>query len=595
MNWPIASDYHEAVQNPRFSFEDPELKSSMIVCDRLGLPRVAAGYFASVYEARRGAQCWAVRCFLQQVSDQQQRYQLLSQYLSGLSVPALVGFQYLPRGIRIQRTLYPIVKMEWVDGEGLHTFIGKNLNNPRLLLAMASQCRHLMSSLRQHRIAHGDLQHGNILVIRTGEMRLVDYDGMFVPLLAGKQSSELGHPNFQHPKRTAADYNEALDNFAALVIYTSLRALVADPDLWRQFHTGENLVLTKDDYNAPSRSPALKRMKQSLDMGVRQLAAQLEHCIFGPMSQVPDFEAVVAALPAPPTVKVAGANLGAVVTPHQTPTSGVGASFPGGTGQWQPYPQPPIPPTVRTPRAAPPHPLPPQPAWIPAPPTVKRRSVYPAKLIFFSLCGIVALIAIVWLIMNLIPQRQDLATAKNINDRGPSNINRSTPPGAPGGLPPSNLNRNTPSGSTPRLIPNPPEVQEAILHIISNTDDTEVSIDGASQGRITTHQIREIRLSSGRHLVRATKPGHQIWEQTLNLDANISKRLVITMKPLGPTPQELAILKLKKAQQLYLNLEYDAAIAACNEGLQLDPSNPQLQSLKTKILKTVEILRRPGS
>ena len=44
--------------------------------------------------------------------------------------------------------------------------------------------------MREHVIAHGDLQHGNIIVQDDGTIRLVDYDGCYVPELAGLKSNE---------------------------------------------------------------------------------------------------------------------------------------------------------------------------------------------------------------------------------------------------------------------------------------------------------------------------------------------------------------------------------------------------------------------
>ena len=64
MNWPLASDYQDAIQNPAQCFADAQLKVGQPVLTRLGLPRVASGTFASVYEMKNGAQRWAVRCFL---------------------------------------------------------------------------------------------------------------------------------------------------------------------------------------------------------------------------------------------------------------------------------------------------------------------------------------------------------------------------------------------------------------------------------------------------------------------------------------------------------------------------------------------------
>ena len=92
------------------------------------------------------------------------------------------------------------------------------------------------------------------------------------PLLHGQPSHELGHANYQHPQRTATDYNENLDNFAALLIYTSLVALIYDPGLWEKFHTGENLIFSAADFKAPQKSPVFERLYRSSEPLVRELS-----------------------------------------------------------------------------------------------------------------------------------------------------------------------------------------------------------------------------------------------------------------------------------------------------------------------------------
>ena len=301
MNWPLASDYQDAVQNPAQCFGDAQLKLCRPVVTRLGLPRVASGTFASVYElcnlAAHPPQRWAVRCFSRPGTDQQSRYALLSQYLGRLHMPELVGFAYFAQGIRIKGQWVPIVRMEWVEGTTLHTYVGQHVHNGERLRGLAIRWRDLMAHLKANHIAHADLQHGNVLVTGSGELRLVDYDGMFVPDLRGQPSRELGHPNYQHPQRAGADYDERLDNFAALVIYTSLVALSYDASLWAQFHTGENLIFSESDFKAPQKSPVFERLYHSPERVVRELAQRLILACEGTLARVPDFAQTLASVP----------------------------------------------------------------------------------------------------------------------------------------------------------------------------------------------------------------------------------------------------------------------------------------------------------
>jgi Flp pilus assembly protein TadD len=298
--WPQLSDFQEAMEEPRLCFQDPELQRSQPKRDPLGFPRIITGNFAGVCELRSGTQRWAVRFFWRQVSDQQRRYNIISQHLGNLKSQVFVDFQYKREGIRVHGKWYPIVIMEWVEGEPLSVFIEQRLGDPATLLSLAQQWRGLVIPLlRGLHVAHGDLQHGNVLVTPSSQIKLVDYDGMFVLPLKGEKSPELGHPNYAHPKRTPNNYDETLDNFPALVIYLSLVALANEPGLWRQFYTGENLILSAPDYKNPRQSAVMQRLKNSRDPYVKYLADCLERYCQGLLSQVPDLETVLSGAPAP--------------------------------------------------------------------------------------------------------------------------------------------------------------------------------------------------------------------------------------------------------------------------------------------------------
>src|SRR5574341_1249786 len=229
MPWPTPQDYQEALQNPGRSLADPELRAGRVELDPLGLPKPRTGGFASVYRVHCGQGDWAVRCFLRDFQDQQERYTAISDHLTRVKLPYTVDFTFLPQGIRVRGQWYPILKMKWVEGERLDHYIERHLRSPSVLLGLAAHWIQMVKALQQASIAHGDLQHGNVLVVQ-GNLKLIDYDGMFVPRLNGQVSHEVGHRNYQHPLRTASDFGPHLDNFSAWVVYMSLIALSVDPE-----------------------------------------------------------------------------------------------------------------------------------------------------------------------------------------------------------------------------------------------------------------------------------------------------------------------------------------------------------------------------
>ena len=124
MPWPGITDYSEAVQNPRLCFKGTELEAGTVELNQRGMPLVFSGAFACVYPVSVGNRTVAVRCFTREVSDQQARYGELSSYLLNVLPPSFVRFEYVERGISIRGNWYPIVKMDWVDGELLSSFVG---------------------------------------------------------------------------------------------------------------------------------------------------------------------------------------------------------------------------------------------------------------------------------------------------------------------------------------------------------------------------------------------------------------------------------------------------------------------------------------
>src|SRR3990172_11707056 len=198
MPWPTPQDYNEAIQSPTLCFDNPELRAGQPEVTPLGLPRPNSGQFASVYRIHSGQRDWAVKCFLNELSDSQERYAAIGAHLAAAKLPFMVGFYFLPKSIKVKGNWYPILKMEWVNGESLQAHIERNLHNQSALLKLAGGWVNMLKVLQSASISHGDLQHGNVL-LSNGDFKLVDYDGMYVPALAGKSSHELGHRNYQHP------------------------------------------------------------------------------------------------------------------------------------------------------------------------------------------------------------------------------------------------------------------------------------------------------------------------------------------------------------------------------------------------------------
>ena len=299
--WPLNIDFTIAVQNPQLCFADPDLKQASTSKNSRGRVLLWSGNFATVYKLTKGDRSWAVRCFTRiPQSDVQQRYKLISEYLSQHHIPYLVDFEFLTQGILVKGEWYPILKMDWVEGVELDRYIGEYIDDSQVLLRLDRQLKQLQTDLQQVGIAHGDLQHGNIMVDDQGELKLVDYDGMYVPALRGTPPLEVGHPNYQPPMRSLNDFGDQLDQFSFAVISLSLRALASQPNLWETFHEdNKNLIFRQNDFQEPELSPVFQSIANIPDDETRELCDRLIRQCHGkdfdePKSQSQKFKFTVA-------------------------------------------------------------------------------------------------------------------------------------------------------------------------------------------------------------------------------------------------------------------------------------------------------------
>jgi hypothetical protein len=303
-SWPSQSDYKDALQNPDTAFRDPDLKVSQAERSPMGVPRARSGAFASVYKMTRGSRAVALKLFNFPNEDRASRYRAVSDYLKKLGARkpgSMVGFEYHPEGIRVGKWWYPTLTMEWVKGKSLGEWVReameRNVPDVAAVKSMAEAWVQLVVDIQTATIAHGDLQHDNIMVVGTTP-QLVDYDGMCVPELAPTdpkkrlEQLEFGKPAYQHPKRPSEKLGLHLDHFAAWIILIALRAIVAEPGLYSRFVVkteNENLLFTPPDMATPAISKLWPELFKSKDPDVRDWSRMVRASLDKPFDQIPEF------------------------------------------------------------------------------------------------------------------------------------------------------------------------------------------------------------------------------------------------------------------------------------------------------------------
>lgn len=249
MPLPNGQQYNEAIQHPNICFTDTVLRGGTI--EKLPpfniMPKPYSGGFTSTYKVITANGNWAVRCFTKDIGELQRRYQAYSNFFTTNHSRYFVEADCLTNGILVNGNRFPVIKMKWLEGKALNSFIETNLNNATVLSNILTQFKNLVLELERLGVAHGDLQHGNILV-KNNELFLIDYDDMFLPTLQGLTSNGVGHVSYQHPQRTGNNYDKTIDRFSSIVIFLALKSIIAKPLLWNRFTNDDNILFKQEDF-----------------------------------------------------------------------------------------------------------------------------------------------------------------------------------------------------------------------------------------------------------------------------------------------------------------------------------------------------------
>jgi hypothetical protein len=295
-NWPGASDYRDSLQHPDKVFRLPELRACKVEVNKMGVPRARSGAFANVYKLvnPQTQAATALKLFLYANPERQQRYQAVSDHLKKHRPKCIVDFQYLAEGIRIGGAWFPAQTMQWVKGKSLRLWAEERAaaKDASAFARMAEKWSALVRDLQDSKIAHGDLQHDNVMVVGEDPV-LVDYDCMTTPALVGLNPFEHGKPAYQHPGREKQLLSLEIDHYAAWIILVALRAVAADLNLYQKYiiqAKSENLLFSEEDLRNPKHSSLWKDLLAFKDREVRDWAVMLREALDAPFEKIPPFE-----------------------------------------------------------------------------------------------------------------------------------------------------------------------------------------------------------------------------------------------------------------------------------------------------------------
>ena len=266
MQYPLISEYVKAIQDAGDNLE--ELAHLTPVLDDHEEPYRSSGAFAVVFKMqdKSTGKYYALKCFTEEQEGRAEAYRQIADELDLLDSPYITSVKYMEKELFVdsqcEEDEFPVLLMDWVDGETMEAYIAANYHNQSAMSMLCYRFGKMAAWLRSQSFAHGDVKPDNIIVRPDGSLTLVDYDGMFVPSMKGSQSPTIGTRDFSHPLRTVDDFDETIDDFSLASIALSLKAISMKSTLLDIYGASDRLLFSENDYRNPSNSKVISALQE---------------------------------------------------------------------------------------------------------------------------------------------------------------------------------------------------------------------------------------------------------------------------------------------------------------------------------------------
>ena len=266
MQYPLISEYVRAIQDASSNLD--KLAHLVPVQDDHGEPYRSSGAFAVVFKMKdeQTGKCYALKCFTEEQEGRAEAYRQIADELNMVDSPYITSVKYMEKELFVdsqcEEDEFPVLLMDWVEGETMETYIAANYHNQSAMSLLCYRFGKMAAWLRSQSFAHGDVKPDNIIIRPDGSLSLVDYDGMFVPSMKGCKSPTVGTKDFCHQLRTVDDFDETIDDFSLASIALSLKAISMNSTLLDTYGASDRLLFSENDYRNPSNSKVISALQE---------------------------------------------------------------------------------------------------------------------------------------------------------------------------------------------------------------------------------------------------------------------------------------------------------------------------------------------
>ena len=266
MQYPLISEYVKAIQDAGDNLD--KLAYLSPVLDDHGEPYRSSGAFAVVFKMldKSTGKYYALKCFTEEQEGRADAYRQIADELGMVDSLYITSVKYMEKELFVdsqcEENEFPVLLMDWVDGETMEVYIAANYHNQSAMSMLCYRFGKMAAWLRSQSFAHGDIKPDNIIIRPDGSLVLVDYDGMFVPAMKGSKSPTVGTKDFCHPLRTVDDFDETIDDFSLASIALSLKAISMNSTLLDIYGASDRLLFSENDCRNPSNSKVISALQE---------------------------------------------------------------------------------------------------------------------------------------------------------------------------------------------------------------------------------------------------------------------------------------------------------------------------------------------
>lgn len=140
MQYPLISEYLAAIRDAKENLD--KLSHLVPVLDKYGEPYRSSGAFAVVFKMKdeQTGKCYALKCFTEEQEGRAEAYRQIAEEFEFVDSSYITSVKYQEKELFVDSNCeneeFPVLLMDWIEGETMETYVAANYTDTLDLLAL---------------------------------------------------------------------------------------------------------------------------------------------------------------------------------------------------------------------------------------------------------------------------------------------------------------------------------------------------------------------------------------------------------------------------------------------------------------------------